>query len=140
MPMFNWDDFRTLAKRLAASDDEDSLRSSISRSYYAAYHTAEEFCRDFRVPTPPPAIGAANKKDTQHSRVISALENHPNARIQKSGRLLAELRKWRHRADYQSNLEGDLRDIVRMAIAAADAIIDAFDAFYRGTRVYDAPE
>jgi uncharacterized protein (UPF0332 family) len=35
--MFDWDDFLVLAKELAQNNDEASLRTSISRIYYAVY-------------------------------------------------------------------------------------------------------
>ncbi|MDQ3714015.1 MAG: hypothetical protein M3388_17605 [Acidobacteriota bacterium] len=38
--MFDWDDFLTLAKELAQSNDEASLRTAISRIYYAVYWKA----------------------------------------------------------------------------------------------------
>lgn len=37
---FDWRDFMTVASTLAQNTDEASLRSAVSRAYYAVYHTA----------------------------------------------------------------------------------------------------
>jgi hypothetical protein len=48
---FNWSDFLTLADALprnpsSAGPEEASLRSAISRAYYAAFCGARDFARD----------------------------------------------------------------------------------------------
>jgi uncharacterized protein (UPF0332 family) len=42
MPIFDWSEYLTLAKQLAANPDEASKRSSISRAYYCVYHKASD--------------------------------------------------------------------------------------------------
>lgn len=38
---FDWFEFASLAVKLAEQDDEASLRTSVSRSYYAVFHLAQ---------------------------------------------------------------------------------------------------
>lgn len=52
----NWTELRDLAKDLATREDEASIRSSISRAYYAAYHAIHPLCRC--VPGDAPEHGA----------------------------------------------------------------------------------
>jgi hypothetical protein len=53
--MFYWLDYLDLARRLANDLEEASQRSSISRAYYAAFHTAkrhiEELHPEIRIPS-----------------------------------------------------------------------------------------
>ncbi len=41
---FDWVKFLVLARVLGASIEESSLRSAVSRAYYAAFKTAEHYC------------------------------------------------------------------------------------------------
>jgi hypothetical protein len=39
---FNWNDFFTLAEKLAAEADDAAKRTAVSRAYYSAFHDAME--------------------------------------------------------------------------------------------------
>lgn len=42
---FDWTQYLILARTLGSESGESSLRSAISRAYYAAFKTAEHFCK-----------------------------------------------------------------------------------------------
>lgn len=44
---FVWLDYLGLAKRLGAQADEASLRSAVSRAYYASHHLCSDYCESF---------------------------------------------------------------------------------------------
>jgi hypothetical protein len=129
--MFNWDDYRTLAKNLAASDDDASLRSSISRSYYAAFHAAEDFCHVFNIPIPLEVTRRDKKDRSEHLRVIDALKGHPHSRVLHAGLLLDSMRTWRNSADYEMKFNGDVKAIAHEAIVRGDSLRYDFDNFFR---------
>ena len=129
--MFNWNCYLVCAKRLAASDDEADLRSAISRAYYAAFHTAMEFCRAVRIPMPYEVVRSGKSDTSQHSRVIVALQKNANAHLRDAGLRLASLRTWRNSADYRLPFDGSVNAVAQQAITSADRIIEELDRYCR---------
>lgn len=86
------EDFLDLADALAAEDSEAAWRTSVSRSYYAAFHVARNLLRDmgFTVPWGPQA----------HLFVSSRLDGAGHVDIQQTGEQLRIMRRYRNWADY----------------------------------------
>lgn len=96
--MFDWDDFLILAKELAQHNDEASLRTAISRTYYAVYWKAriqlekEGFVVRF-------GVGKGS-----HEQVWNEYNNRrgdDNKKIFKFGN---ELKRNRTKADYRAEI------------------------------------
>lgn len=86
-------EFLNLAHRLAASTGEAQARSSISRSYYAAFHVAKELIESCGVVLPdgPEA----------HARLRQCLGNCGDANAAAAASKLDSLRLIRNDADYE---------------------------------------
>jgi len=116
--VFDWDDYLTLADRLAQeTDDEAAQRSAISRAYYAAYHAAAAFVR---------AQGILMVGHT-HRSVWSALKADPRADRASAGRKGDRLKGFRLAADYRNPFPGDLGRLAITAVADARDVIEALD-------------
>ena len=95
--MFDWGGYLTLAESLASSTDEASLRSAMSRAYYAVYRTAYNCFPD---------ATTAERADS-HTHFWNQLINKGRlARgvAQRGKRLLQA----RHDSDYQDVFPGDV--------------------------------
>jgi uncharacterized protein (UPF0332 family) len=96
--MFDWDDFLILAKELAQSNDEASLRTAISRIYYAVYWKAriqlekEGFIIRF-------GIGKGS-----HEQVWDEYNNRQGKENKAIFKYGDELKKNRHKADYKPKI------------------------------------
>lgn len=112
--MFDWDDFLALGERLAASDDEASRRTAISRAYYAAYHAAAAFAR---------AAGMLPGGHT-HQRVWDAFARDPDADRATVGAAGDGLRQRRQAADYRNPFPGEIGRDAEAAIGEARGVID----------------
>lgn len=109
--MFEWAEYLRVARDLAReAGDEASLRSAISRAYYAALGTAHGrlLQHGWRRPLGP-----------LHHHVWRAYRRADNSACQRIGELGFLLREQRVRADYQIPFPGDI------AIRAADALARA---------------
>jgi uncharacterized protein (UPF0332 family) len=99
---FDWAEFLTLADALLRNPDspgpeEASLRSAISRAYYAAFCSARNLARDRREITP---TGSAR----DHLLVKKHFEASPDRTRRKIGINLGRLRNYRNMADYRDSL------------------------------------
>lgn len=115
--MFDWLRFLSLAERLATNADEESLRSAISRAYYAAFHVAYVYVLTVdRYP---------GRKRLRHVEVWDAFVDAPafvGGPIDVRGiRLMHD----RHSADYAARFPGRLPEKTNEAIRDARAIVDA---------------
>ena len=93
---FDWREFHNLAINLSKNSDEASLRSSVSRAYYAAFHLARDFaknCLSFQ-PT---------YKGPDHDGVVNHMKNHNDKAVRAIGINLDRLKDNRRIADYVSN-------------------------------------
>jgi len=112
--VFEWEDFLALAERLVREvDDESSLRTGISRAYYAAYHVAAIRVR---------ANGLLTRRHT-HQRAWSSLASE--AALEDAARSGDFLRRLRVAADYRGRFPGDIRAQVRTSVELARDVIDA---------------
>lgn len=101
---FDWTQYLTLARILA--DPEESLpneearsRTAISRAYYAALLTAENFLRARR------KVKSRNRYGI-HSYVPDTFLRGPSKAWKKVGNKLNQLKDARHRADYEDEFKG----------------------------------
>jgi uncharacterized protein (UPF0332 family) len=85
-------DFLNLAVRLSRGTTEAEYRSSVSRAYYAAFHTAMELMSEAGVMLP--------RSPESHQKLRFCLNECGEGPGMVAGRRLAELRKERNIADY----------------------------------------
>ncbi|NVB37797.1 hypothetical protein G6O69_08125 [Pseudenhygromyxa sp. WMMC2535] len=94
---FSWVAFFELAETLAKNDDEASLRTAVSRSYYAVYNGArlllEELDPDF----------SAHRTQESHSQVWERVSSLPQRQAKSICRKGRSLRAKRVSADYEAN-------------------------------------
>jgi len=98
---FDWLEYLSLATKLAASDDEASQRSAISRAYYSLYITARRRLE----------LSGVQIKGDQHRAVWDAYRSrsNPGQSPDECGRIAmrANTLKWRRvRADYEDDYPG----------------------------------
>jgi uncharacterized protein (UPF0332 family) len=87
------DAFLVLAERLLLGTAEEDWRSSVSRAYYAAFHSARDFMEalGFQVPAAEQA----------HGYLWLRLSNTGHPPLDQAGRDLRALRTLRNTADYE---------------------------------------
>ena len=112
--MITGQDFITVASRWVALQNgcEPTLRSSVSRAYYGAFHCAVSMLREIGVPEP-----VSNKN--KHTFVQNALLSSGNQNAAKAGSMLASLHEQRKNADY------DIASTFSGQQSARDAVEDA---------------
>jgi hypothetical protein len=94
-------EYLALAERLLAGEKcPAGFRTTVSRAYYGAFHTALAFVREMGVTIPSgPSIN-------KHECVPHLLGNSGDADLQKAGARLENLRGERNRADYNLDDSG----------------------------------
>jgi hypothetical protein len=113
--VFDWEEYLALAALLAAdTGNEASLRTAISRAYYAAYHAAATYVR---------TEGLLRRRHT-HQRVWNALAEGPDPERSDAGRRGDLLRRVRLDADYSNPFPEDLVKQARDAVPQARSIIE----------------
>src|SRR5262245_46078779 len=112
-------DFLAVADALVAAGTEADWRSSISRSYYAAFHTDREFMARLRFRVPA--------ADQAHAYLWLRLGNTGDPTADRIGRMLRDLRGRRNVADYDLNRARTRANAVDAAADARD-VIAAIDA------------
>lgn len=90
---FDWQGFLSLAEELGVRQDEASLRSALSRSYYFVYHQALDRALNngYR----------ARSGDSSHAQLWQLFEASPDPDCRRLGVLGSRLREIRNRADYE---------------------------------------
>lgn len=121
---FNWDDYLSLARELAAQassmpKQEARLRSSIRRAYYSAFCKARNFLRD-RQQIQIPMTGEA------HRIVWKYFKNRPDKAHKKIGENLRRLLNDRRCADYDDAIK-DLPTLANKALWRAQDIVAVLD-------------
>jgi uncharacterized protein (UPF0332 family) len=100
--MISADDILSLAGRLALTPslgvEEARCRSAISRAYYAAFHFAKDFLRQFEI--------KLNTGPSGHGEAVRYLFNCGYATAQVAARRLEDLRTIRNHADYNLEMRG----------------------------------
>lgn len=120
---FNWSDFLALADALNRSPDspgpkEASLRSAMSRAYYAAYCSTRNFADTSGEIT-------LSGKPGDHWLVISHFRSSTDSVRKKIGNDLRRLRRRRNIADYDDNFPGRLQPLAQSSVAIAQNILNA---------------
>ena len=88
----NGRDFQPLAINLAAGTSEAEWRTSLGRSYYAAFHVARTLLRGLGFVVP--------REDKAHAYLYFRLNNCGDASVEQAARALSKLRTLRNQADY----------------------------------------
>ena len=121
--MFNWEDYLQLAEELFEQNTEASLRSAISRAYYAAYHMAKLWLEQ-----EDPFMA----KDIQNSAIsheglwnrIKRIKDFSGS-YRKIGDKGLSIKGYRHIADYKAEFTDEyLREKAATSIQIARDIID----------------
>lgn len=95
MSHFDWYEFYKVAEELSQKDDEASIRSAISRYYYAAFCSARYYLVEFKREEKFLTHNSAHKK------VHEELQRSSNDNESELGDLLETLFEKRNNADYQ---------------------------------------
>jgi uncharacterized protein (UPF0332 family) len=114
-------EFISLAIKLSNSSVEAELRTSVSRAYYGAFHTAKEFLEECGVTLPRGA--------NPHDKVYFCFDNCADGDARLAGSNLNSLRASRNDADY--DLETDQftsRRNVQRFLRNAHEIVDAISS------------
>jgi uncharacterized protein (UPF0332 family) len=132
--MFNWEDYLIFAENLLKDKtnmgpEEAKLRSSISRSYYAAFCAAKKFLDENNIPYYNPDSLYEN---SIHKKVILTFENitSNDKEFQLNSKAIAKnlenLRKQRVLADYNANYKFKEPSIIEAinAVQKARLLID----------------
>jgi hypothetical protein len=118
-------DFLPLAKRLATGATEVEWRTSVGRSYYAAFHVARQFFQDLRFRVP--------YADQAHRYLWLRLSNCGDGSVELAGASLNDLRRHRNRADYELN-RPFLQSLAQSQLIEAERIINTLDGLIPAAR------
>ena len=88
----NAKEFYNSACEISSGNREIDYRNAISRTYYAAYHSCEQWRRDNQL-----EIAAAG---TTHDKLIITFIDNSNKEVKGIGNRLNQLKAKRHLADY----------------------------------------
>ncbi|HFE46612.1 MAG TPA: hypothetical protein ENJ18_14145 [Nannocystis exedens] len=118
---FNWIDFHTLAEELAQRGDEASLRTAVSRSYYAVFNVARcvVACHDPEY--------SLHRHQESHKAVWDKLGMLKQRQAKSAARKGRGLQRERQQADYVEDAEGWVRrvkDAVQHAGAALRGLVE----------------
>jgi uncharacterized protein (UPF0332 family) len=123
---FNWVNYLTLAKNLLINQSNNSseiieaeLRSSISRSYYAAFHVAKKYLYKVR--------SYELSKENSHRSLIDEFKYSGDPRLSIIGNYLERLRDRRNEADYD-DIVLNLRKNAEQSAKFSQIVIDRLDA------------
>jgi uncharacterized protein (UPF0332 family) len=118
---FNWSDYLKLAKELIQTSSqshfkESALRSSISRSYYAAFCSTRNYllCQKCSLPS----------DNTIHREIRITLEQSGNTESLRIAQNLRRLHNMRKKADYDDNITSNINSMAIDALIKAEDIID----------------
>jgi uncharacterized protein (UPF0332 family) len=123
---FNWTDYFTLAERLTQVESgaplsSASLRSAVSRAYYAAFNASKVFLIEREGCTFP-------KDGSIHRRVIAVFKHHENTEYKYLSEVLHRLRCLRNDADYSERLVLPGKT-VRGSVAQAREVLNTLKNF-----------
>ena len=115
---FDWAEFLTLAKELAQRPEEASLRSAVSRAYYAAFGKARAFLQ---------AEGVSFVSDaSDHALVWEAFRSSSDDVRYYIGVDGTGLRNSRNRADYDAEVS-DIQARAQRAVRKAEDIFNSLE-------------
>jgi uncharacterized protein (UPF0332 family) len=117
---FDWCNYFLFAEEIAKKNEEQCLRSSISRAYYAAFHvslkTLQQNSEEVRL---------ENQGRGIHQEVIRTLRYSKNSVEKKAGNRLDRLRCYRNKADYEPIVD-NLPCRVEESLTLARKIIEEY--------------
>ncbi len=120
--MFQWPAYLALARELAPRTDEASMRSAISRAYYAAYGVACDYVGSRRVyERQGRSLGPHEQRWEVFSKDPGTAPQNLRSQIIKAA---AELKRKRITADYEKHASIKRAD-VEWALEKADELISA---------------
>lgn len=122
---FDWLKFLSFAKELRSRTEEEAIRTSVSRAYYATFHKAREFLdaknvavtRGTTSPGTPQAL-------TTHDAVWRTFSQSRDERWRKIGIDGDRLKRKRQMADYNSHVPRLVPDVVDEALLVSQRIVD----------------
>jgi hypothetical protein len=117
---FNWSNFLDIATELSGRADEASLRSAISRAYYAAYNIACDLSETLKVPKYDNVQGS-------HQVVWNNYQASRSKNLRKAGVDGDRLRQRRTRADYHSSFKTISQDALD-SVQDAQKIVTALES------------
>jgi uncharacterized protein (UPF0332 family) len=118
-------DFLPLATRLAGGPTEAEWRTSVGRSYYAAFHEVRHLFANLGFTVP--------KGEQAHAYLWLRLSNCGDTQVEQTGVDLSDLRRRRNQADY--DLQRKLLQTQAAALAVlAEQIIHTLDALTPAAR------
>jgi len=111
-------DFLEAAYHLSKSANlaEVDYRNIISRSYYAVFHQSRIFLETQKIDL---------AQSSSHDSVVRSLKKHGNREVKALGNKLDQIKKWRHKADYDLNMTisaGNARSMLKSAYALSKSI------------------
>lgn len=122
---FDWLKFLSLAKELRARPEEEAVRTSVSRAYYATYHKAREFLdsRQLNVTRGSAAPGGA-RAATAHDAVWRVFSESRDQAWKKVGVDGDRLKRKRQQADYESHVPGLIPNVADEALILSQRIVE----------------
>ena len=112
---FDWTDYLTLAEELRQRTDEASLRTAISRGYYAAFHQARDYLQE-ELGVSLSAFGSVHKQlwreYTNRGRTLRGIGINGD-----------RLNDFRKSADYDADL-ANIESVVESSFHAANRIFE----------------
>lgn len=105
---------------------EHGQRSSVSRSYYYAFHKASSYLNSL------PDIPSLDSTDS-HEVIIRTLKARPDLREKEIGKILKRMKDRRVKADYRDIYPGNLESDVDMNISEAKEIEAKIESLIRAT-------
>ena len=126
---FDWLKFLTLAKELRKRSEEEAVRTSVSRAYYATYHKAREFLdiRNVSVTRGTASPGAA-RAQTAHDAVWKTFSESRDKTWRKICEDGDRLKRKRQQADYNSYVHRLIPDVVDEALTVSQRIVDTLSS------------
>jgi hypothetical protein len=122
---FDWLKFLSLAKELRARTEEEAVRTSVSRAYYATYHKAREFLdrRNVSVTRGFASPGGAQAA-TAHDAVWKTFIQSRDKAWQKIGEDGDRLKRKRQQVDYESYVPGLIPNVADEALIVSQRIVE----------------
>ncbi len=123
-PDFRWSSYLDLARELSERPNasEASLRSAISRAYYAAFHAARRvlLAKGVQIPDHGDA----------HGRIWHECRSRQGRELRPVGIKGRALRDDRDSADYEDSFHGDIEEATRYALINAEWIVRQTEAIW----------
>jgi uncharacterized protein (UPF0332 family) len=119
-------DFLPLAKQLASGTTEAEWRTSVSRSYYAAFHVTRELLAALGFVVP--------RDDKAHHHLYMRLNNCGHISVKTAAGKLFALRRRRNQADYDLSLSVNAK-FASNEVPIAEVIIQTLDNLSPAERI-----